>query len=307
MDAIVIVGPTASGKSALGLLVAEQTGGEIVSIDSRQAYRGLDIGTAKPSPAERERIPHHMLDILDINQRGNAAWFAQRAREETAAIRARGSLPILVGGSGLYLRAVLQGLFSVEIDLARRGMFEAEVKDIPTSDLYLRLASVDPQSQARIHRNDRYRIVRALEIQALTGLPLSLHFERQASPGEGLGMRCAVFGILVPRGVLRSRIIERTEYMYEAGWPAEVQGLLAGGADPDWPGMKTLGYPEMVAHVRGRLDRERVIGLIALRTAQYAKRQMTWFRKVEVLNWMDPARDDPVGRILKVLDTSEAG
>lgn len=305
MRCIAIVGPTAAGKSAAGMRIAELFGGEIVSVDSRQVYRGLDIGTAKPGPADRRRVPHHLIDILDIAERGNAEWFARLARETIETISSRSRVPVLVGGSGLYLRALMHGLFSVDLDPAARRSFEEGVSDVPTGQLYDRLAVADPESHARIHRNDRYRIVRALEVHELTGTPLSEHFKRQEEALPGEATRYRIFGIAPARGALRGAIRERTVSMYDAGWPAEVSRLLSAGADPAAPGMRTLGYPDMVDHVSGRIGRDEVIERIAARTSQYAKRQMTWFRKEDVAAWIDPAREDPVEAIRKSLDRGD--
>jgi tRNA dimethylallyltransferase len=305
MSAIAIVGPTAAGKSAAGIRLAEQIGGEIVSVDSRQVYRGLDIGTAKPGIDEMRRIPHHCIDILDLPERGNAEWFAGLAREAIRSIEARSHLPVLVGGSGFYLRAVIHGLFPVELEASVRRSFAAEIRETPTELLYERLARIDRESHARIHPNDRYRIVRALEVHDLTGTPLSEHFRRQERvPGNSRGF--TIFGLAPPRGSLRRVIRERTVSMYDAGWPREVSALLDGGADPAWPGMQTLGYPDIVAHLGGLIDREQTIDRIASRTSQYAKRQMTWFRKERIAAWIDPEKEDPVETICKVLDRGDA-
>jgi tRNA dimethylallyltransferase len=301
MRAIAIVGPTAAGKSAAGMVLAEQIGGEIVSIDSRQVYRGLDIGTAKPGIEERRRIPHHCIDVLDLTERGNAEWFAGLAREAIRSIAARSKVPVLVGGSGFYLRAVIHGLFPVEIERSARRTFAAQIEDTPTVLLYERLALVDPASSARIHPNDRYRIVRALEVHDLTGTPLSEHFRRQERVKPGMA-GFTIFGLAPQRGSLRRAIRERTVSMYDAGWPGEVSALLEKGADPAWPGMQTLGYPEIIAHIDGRLDRTQTLDSIAARTARYAKRQMTWFRKEPIATWIDPEDEDPVSAIRNILD-----
>lgn len=301
MRPVAIVGPTGAGKSAAGTRLAELIGGEIVSIDSRQIYRGLDIGTAKPGADELRRVPHHLVDILDITERSNAAWFASLAREAIRDIVSRRRVPVLVGGSGLYLRAVIHGMFEIDLDPSDRERFSLEIGNIPTGRLRERLCEVDRASYARIHPNDRYRIVRALEVHALTGIPLSEHFRRQAAGGSA-GEEVAIVGLSPPRGSLRAAIRARTVSMCGKGWPEEVRGLLERGADPACPGMKTLGYPEMIDHVRGKVGRKETIDRIAARTAGYAKRQMTWFRKERVLAWIDPSGDDTAAAVLNVLD-----
>jgi tRNA dimethylallyltransferase len=302
MNGIVIIGPTASGKSSLGMRLAGHLGGEIVSIDSRQIYRGLDIGTAKATAAERARIRHHCIDILDITEKSNARWFADIAREAIGNIRSKGKIPVLVGGSGLYLRSITHGLFDIDLDPVKRKDFENRTGGIRTPDLHSRLKESDPASAERIHVNDRYRILRALEIFELTGTPISEHFRLQQETGED-GMQGLVkIGLDFDRELLRSRIMERTGEMYDAGWPDEVSSLLESGADPDCPGLQTLGYPETAGYVRGEMERSEAIERIAILTSQYAKRQMTWFRKEEDVSWLDAGSMDLFEAALNVLD-----
>jgi len=302
MKGIVIIGPTAVGKSALGMMLAEKIGGEIVSIDSRQIYRGLDIGTAKPGAEEQARVRHHCIDILDISEKSNAGWFAGRAHTAMEEIRRAGKIPVLVGGSGLYLRSVTRGLFDIELDLSERAEFEKGTEGIPTRELYSRLRSSDPESGNRIHRNDRYRIVRALEVLELTGTSLSDHFRRHRKEGVSGMSGLVTVGLDMDRELLRARITGRTEDMYGAGWPEEVSNILAQGADPSCPGLQTLGYPETIRFVTGELDRCSAIARIAMLTAQYAKRQMTWFRKEQGVTWLDAGREDLLGKTLNLLD-----
>jgi tRNA dimethylallyltransferase len=302
MKGIVIVGPTAVGKSSLGMRLAEKIGGEIVSIDSRQIYRGLDIGTAKPTSEEQARVKHHCIDILDITEKSNAGWFTDRAHEAMEKIRGAGKIPLLVGGSGLYLRSVTRGLFDVELDPSEREGFEKGIEGIATEELYSRLRSSDQGSVSRIHENDRYRIVRALEVLELTGISLSDHFRRQREDGSA-GMAGLVWiGLDMDREQLRARIARRTEEMYKAGWPEEVSSILSRGADPSCPGLQALGYPETVRFVRGDVDVRSATGRIALLTGQYAKRQMTWFRKEPEVKWLDAEQEDLLGTALNVLD-----
>ena len=304
MNGVVIIGPTAVGKSSLGIKLAEQLGGEIVSIDSRQIYRGLDIGTAKANTDEQARVRHHCIDILDITEKSNARWFADQARKAIDGIRSGGKIPVLVGGSGLYLRSVTHGLFEIDLVPSERRKFESGIEGIATSELFSRLNKNDPVSGESIHKNDRYRIVRALEVLELTGTPLSEHFKRQKETG-GEGMPELVrIGLDMDRERLRTRIAERTGKMYDAGWPDEVSGLLKNGADPGCPGLQTLGYPETVRFVRGELDREAAIRNIAVLTGRYAKRQMTWFRKERGMTWLDAGKKGLTDSALNVLDTA---
>ncbi len=305
MTSLVIVGPTASGKSALAMEIASRTPSEIVSIDSRQVYIGLDIGTAKPSREERERVPHHMIDILDIREKTDAKWFAALASDAVERIESRDRVPILVGGSGLYLKAVLEGFFEISLDPEERQVFASSVGDLPTEELFGSLERIDPVSAARIHPNDRYRIVRALEVHSLTGKTLTEHFTSQKTDRHHAGFEeCLKIGIDLDRETLRRSIMERTRAMFESGWPEEVETLLKAGVDSSWYGMKSLGYPEVVAYVRGETGREEAIRTIATRTGQYAKRQMTWFRKEKGVNWVSSGGTSIIPQALKLLDSS---
>jgi tRNA dimethylallyltransferase len=306
MNSVVIIGPTAAGKSSLGMRLAEKIGGEIISIDSRQIYRGLDIGTAKPSEDEQTRIRHHCIDILDITEKSNARWFADLARQSMEKIRSDGKIPVLVGGSGLYLRSITQGLFEIDLDPSDRLEFEKGIEDVANVVLYSRLRSSDPESAERIHENDMYRIVRALEVQRLTGMSLSDHFRRQKEECPD-GIRGLIrIGLDVDRELLRARIALRTGEMYDAGWPDEVSGLLEGGADPACPGLQTLGYPETIRFVRGDLSLRAVKEKISMLTGQYAKRQMTWFRKEPEVTWFDAEDIYLLDSVLNILDSAGA-
>jgi tRNA dimethylallyltransferase len=286
ITALAILGPTASGKSRLGMALATRTGGEIVSVDSRQAYRRLDIGTAKPTAEERRAVPHHLIDILDLDETTNAEAFARLALEAIRDIAGRGRLPILVGGSGLYFRSISRGFFDVRLDPAARRAYDASLRGVPSAVLHERLAEVDPGSARRIHPNDRYRVTRALEVFALTRRPLSEHLRAQKPDPAREEVRFIRLGADVPRPELHRRILDRARAMISGGWTEEVELLLAEGADPSWPGMKTLGYPEVVACVRGLASLEETEARIVELTRQYAKRQMTWFRKEPGIEWI---------------------
>jgi tRNA dimethylallyltransferase len=304
-DLVAILGPTAAGKSELGMRIARAAGGEIVSIDSRQAYRRIDIGTAKPSPEERAEIPHHLIDILDLNERSDAESFAARAHAAMKEIRERGRLPILVGGSGLYFRAIRRGFFRVTLDRAKRAEFEESLRGVPPRALYARLAAVDQESARRIHPNDRYRIVRALEVFELTGVTLSQHFRRQRSTPASVETCFLAVGINPPRVELHRLIAERVTRMFEAGWPEEVRALLHEGADPAWPGLQTLGYPQVIAYVTGKAGREETLRRVTELTRQYAKRQVTWFRKEPGIRWFASAGEETAAEILRLVADEE--
>jgi tRNA dimethylallyltransferase len=304
MDVAAILGPTAVGKSAVGASLAEELDGEIISVDSRQAYRLIDIGTAKPSRAERDRVPHHLIDILDLTEKNNADNFAGRAEEAIDEIVSRDRLPILVGGSGLYFRAIFDGFFRVRLDPDSRAEFAESIKGVPTEELLGRLRDVDEESGNRIHPNDRYRIVRALEVYAISGVPLTEHFKRQRAEKRRTAREFLKVGLHMERSELYRRINGRVIDMIEAGWIDEVEQLLEQGHDPDSRGLKTLGYPEIIAFIRGEIGKEAMIERISRLTRQYAKRQLTWFKRERGVRWF--RMDDPAatGKILTLVKNS---
>jgi tRNA dimethylallyltransferase len=287
ITAVAILGPTASGKSRLGLELAARLNGEILSIDSRQAYRRIDIGTAKPSLEERRRVPHHLIDLLDLDEKSNARAFAALAHTAAQEVAARGRLPVFVGGSGLYLRAIETGLFDIALGAADRAAFAETLRDISAASLHARLEALDPESARRIHPNDRYRIVRALEVRALTGTTLSEHIRSHRADASPTALSFVKIGLGIERARLHRNIEERARGMFARGWAEEVAHLLAEGVDPGWPGMQTLGYPQVVSHVRGEARLDDTIVRIMELTRQYAKRQATWFRKEPEMHWLD--------------------
>jgi tRNA dimethylallyltransferase len=286
ITAIAILGPTASGKSRLGMDLAVRMNGEILSIDSRQAYRRIDIGTAKPSADDRRLVAHHLIDIFDLDERSDAQRFALLAHAAIRDVASRGRIPILVGGSGLYFRAIEKGFFDIGLDASDRSAFAESLEDVSNESLYERLVALDPESAQRIHRNDRYRLVRALEVRALTGTPLSEHIGRQRPDPSREEIAYVKLGLEIEREALHRSIAERAKRMFDRGWAGEVERLLAEGADPAWPGMQTLGYPQVVSYVRGELGLDEATARVVERTRQYAKRQTTWFRKEAAMHWL---------------------
>jgi tRNA dimethylallyltransferase len=277
---VAVVGPTGSGKSALALALAERLGGEIVGLDSVQLYRGFDIGSAKPTAAERARVPHHLFDVLDWSDEGSAQEYAVRARAVLAEIASRGRVAILVGGTGLYLRALVQDRFD---DLPQDQGLRAKLRERPLPELYTELVSLDPKRAAEIHPNDRFRVVRALELAMLLGRPIAEARRASARPtpedGEGRLEPFVVY--LEPlRAELHRRIEERTRAMLAQGLVEEVQALLASGVPDTAKAMRSIGYAEVTAMLRGELPVAELPARIAASTRQYAKRQSTWFRKV---------------------------
>jgi tRNA dimethylallyltransferase len=287
---VAVVGPTASGKTALALAVARERGGEIVSCDSLQVYRGLDIGSAKASAEERAAVPHHLLDVVEADQEFSAADYARLARAAIDDIAGRGRLPIVAGGTGLYLRALRRGLFagpSRDPDLRRR--LEAIADRGGDARLHHMLARVDPESAARIETNDRLRVIRALEVYRGSGRPLSAHHRQDAPASDG--RRWLVAGLDPPRELLRAGVEERTRRMLEGGLLDEVRGLLARYGGADLRPLRAIGYRQAVAVVRGTQAVGDAQRDIVKETMRYAKRQMTWFRHQEDVRWFARAAD----------------
>lgn len=287
-DALVITGPTAVGKTALSLAVAEHLRGEIISMDSRQVYRGLDIGTAKATPAEQARAPHHLIDIIDPGERYSAGRFAVDARRLINEIRARGHLPILAGGTGFFLHALLRPLFQEpELDPARRQRLAHRLDRQSLDTLRTWLARLDPTTAAALERQGgRQRITRALEVALLTGHPLS--WWHQNAPAEITPLRPLVFIVNLPRAELYRRIDERVTAMLDTGLVGEVQGLLAAGCRPGDPGLNATGYPEIIAYLEGTLSLEEAANAIRQASRRYARRQLTWFRhQLPDAIWLD--------------------
>ena len=287
-----IVGPTGTGKSRLAIEIAAGFSGaiEIVNADSRQFYRGMDIGTAKPSLEEQRLAPHHLIDVRDPDDPLDVAEFAQIARAAIEGIVARGRFPLVVGGSGLYLRVLRGGIFqgpraSMEI----RGRLGAVADERGVEYLHERLREVDPAGSTRIGVNDRYRIIRALEVFELTGEPISAHQGRHrfADPG---GYDALTVGIEIERKKLYATIDSRFDAMIAAGFVEEVRALMAAGYAPEKPPLSTIGYKQIVAHIRGEMTLDDAIALAKRDSRRLAKRQLTWFRREPEIVWLDPER-----------------
>ena len=288
---VVILGPTATGKTALGVELAERLGGEILNADALQAYRHLSIGTAKPSPEELRRVRHHLLDVLEPDQRFSAGEFARRAREVITELRSRGQVPFVVGGSGLYLRALLEGISPIPPgDPEVRAELEDRLAAEGLPALYAQLQVADPATAARLGAGDTQRILRALEVARVTGRPLSAWIADQ--PFGEQRLPALRIGLTLPRNVLYHRISERVERMLAAGWVQEVAKLLAAGWPPEAPAFQAIGYRQLVRHVRGELTLNQATEDIVRETRRFAKRQMTWFRREPRIRWLD-ARELP--------------
>lgn len=282
--AIYLTGPTASGKTAAGVALAERLGAEVVALDSMTLYRGMDIGTAKPSAAERRAIPHHLIDVLDPwDESASVAWYRDRAAEVLRYLAARGKPALFVGGTPMYLKVLLRGLFEgPSADEALRADLEAEADRLGDLALHARLAAVDSATAARLHPNDRRRVIRALEVFERTGRPLSAWQAEHDRPAEGV----RVFALARPRSELHWRIDRRALAMFDEGLVEEVERLLAGPRPPGSAALQGVGYREVIDLLEGRASRAETIERIQARTRQFAKRQETWFRGLaEVRSW----------------------
>jgi tRNA dimethylallyltransferase len=282
---VVVVGPTASGKSALALRLAEAAGAEVVSADSQQVYRGLDIGTGKVSPAERALVPHHLIDVAEPSEVMSAARYAALADAAIADIAARGRPIVVAGGTGLYLRALLHGLFEgPPADAALR----AELETQETAALLERLRGVDPEAAARILPNDRRRLVRALEVHALTGVPISTHQRAHDVRHAPSRYPATWVGLDPPRAELGRRIDARVDAMFAAGLVDEVRAL-AARHPLELRAFDAIGYREVRAHLRGELGLEEARAQVKAATRRYARRQLGWFRAEPAITWYNAA------------------
>src|SRR5579883_369831 len=286
---LVIVGPTATGKTSLAIALAARLRGEIVSADSRQIYQGMDIGTAKPTPAQRALVPHHLLDIVPPDAPYSLAQYQADAQAAIAAIHRRGHLPLLAGGTGLYIRAVVDNLAipAVPPQWEMRHALEEQARTEGAASLYARLAALDPASAARIDPSNVRRVIRALEVCLTTGQPFSAQQGTRPSP-----YRALLLGLTCERALLYERADRRVDEMIAAGLVDEVRGLIARGYDPRLPAMTSLGYGEIGAYLRGELSLETAVQQIKHHTHSYIRRQYSWFRPDARIRWLDCTAPD---------------
>ena len=282
-----IVGPTASGKTEAAVALAERIGGEIINADSMQVYRGMDIGTAKPSPLQRERVPFHLLDVTTPDQQYTVSDWKEMAANAIADVSARGRKPIVCGGTGLYIRALLDdwSLAATPANTGVRDALRVEIAQQGAPVLHTRLAQVDPDTAARLHPNDAVRIVRALEVYQVTGKPISVYQEEDRR--TRLPRKAHRFGLTLPRPMLYERIDSRVDAMLAAGLELEARGLLAAGYSPTLGPLRSLGYKEIIAFLTGQQEYSSAVADIKQNTRRFAKRQQTWFRADTLISWIE--------------------
>ncbi|MGY1742599.1 MULTISPECIES: tRNA (adenosine(37)-N6)-dimethylallyltransferase MiaA [unclassified Blastococcus] len=293
---VAVVGPTATGKTALAVALASRLGGEVVNADSMQLYRGMDIGTAKPDAAERGGVPHHLLDLWHVRQPASVAEYRDRARGEVDRLRAAGVVPLLVGGSGLYVRAVLDELDFPGTDPAVRARLDAELADLGPAALHARLAEVDPAAAAAVLPSNGRRIVRALEVVELTGGPF-----RATLPEPRPHYPAVVVGLDRDPAELDERVARRVDRMWDAGFVAEVEALAADGLREGPTASRALGYAQVLAQLDGVLTAEEARERTVATTRRFVRRQRSWFRRDAATTWFDAARPDLADAVAAVI------
>lgn len=282
---IVIVGPTASGKTDIAIKLAQQENGEIVSADSRQIYKYMDIGTAKPTPEQLQLVIHHCINIKEPDEFFNAGKYGKLARSIIDNILERNTLPVVVGGSGLYIRAIIDGIFEGAFtDISVRKKLKGKLTEKGNQWLYSQLQNVDPLSAEKIHPNDSKRIIRALEVYELSGEPISSLQNRSTKKADFTSL---LIGLYWPRKLLYERIENRVDDMIKAGFVSEVEHLLKMGYRPEHNSLDSLGYREIISYLEGKLDYSEMIEEVKKNTRRFAKKQLTWFRKDTRIQWFD--------------------
>jgi tRNA dimethylallyltransferase len=295
---VAVVGPTATGKTALAVTLAQRLGAEVVNADSMQLYRGMDIGTAKPDVVERGGVPHHLLDMWNVREAASVAAYRQRARAEIDRLRAAGTLPLLVGGSGLYVRAVLDELDFPGTDAVLRARLEAELADVGPAELHGRLARLDPAAAAAVLPSNGRRIVRALEVIELTGGPF-----RAQLPEPRPHYPAVVIGVDREPAQLDERVAVRVDRMWEAGFVDEVAALAAEGLREGPTASRALGYAQVLAQFDGDLTPDEARERTVSTTRRFVRRQRSWFRRDATIDWFDAARPDLVDAVAAVITT----
>jgi len=292
---IIVSGPTCVGKTEVAIALTERLGGEIISADAMQVYRYMDIGTAKPNKEQMARVPHHLIDVLDPDEPFSAASFRTMAGSIIADLHEKGKAVFVVGGTGLYIKALTQGLFEIPgQDSAIRERLKAEANTSGLEAIYGRLKRADPEGAAKIHPKDTYRVIRALEIFELTGKPISEHHMTHEFSDKPY--RVLKIGLFMDRQILYHRINERVEQMLSQGFLDEVKGLLERGYGPGLKSMQSIGYRHVLAFLLENVDWDETVRLFKRDTRRYAKRQFTWFRADPEIQWRQPEEVDFMGK-----------
>jgi tRNA dimethylallyltransferase len=280
---IVICGATATGKSDIAIDVAQELGAEIINADSMQLYKGMDIGTAKLSLEERRGVPHHLLDVLDVQEDSTVAWYQERARAAITEIHSRGKDVVIVGGTGLYIKAILDDLNFPDTDPQVRAKLEAEAEELGSASLFARLELLDPPAALAIDRANIRRVIRALEVIEITGQPFTANLPREDSSRYPDALQ---FGLVMDRDHLRERIDLRVDRMWEAGFVAEVDGLIEAGIKSGSTAQRALGYSQLISFRDGLMSEEEAKEDTKRASRQYARRQETWFSRDIRIQWV---------------------
>lgn len=280
---IVICGATATGKSDIAIEVAQEVGAEIINADSMQLYRGMDIGTAKLSVVERRGVPHHLLDVLDVSQDSTVAWYQDQARASITEIHSRGKDVVIVGGTGLYIKAILDDLNFPDTDPAVRAKLEAEAEELGSASLFARLEQLDPPAALAIDRANIRRVIRALEVIEITGQPFTANLPREDSSRYPGALQ---FGLVMDRDHLRERIDLRVDRMWETGFVAEVDQLITAGIRNGTTAQRALGYSQIISFRDGLMSEEEAKEDTKRASRQYARRQETWFSRDIRIQWV---------------------
>ncbi|MEW6158368.1 MAG: tRNA (adenosine(37)-N6)-dimethylallyltransferase MiaA [Verrucomicrobiota bacterium] len=302
-DPVFLAGPTAVGKSEVALVLAEKLEAEIISVDSMQVYRGLDIGTAKPTVEERRRIPHHLIDVVELTEHFDAAQFVERARAAVLEIARRGRRAIFCGGTGLYFKAWLEGLGSAP---PSNAPLRSELEQLPMANLLEELAAKDPEFFRTVDQRNKRRVVRALEVIRLTSRTFSEQraaWTAQASPPASVSAGPIVLGLQRSPEDLRGRIEQRVDAMFAQGLIEETRRLLEHGLEHNRTAMQAIGYRQVIEYLRGERSHEETIALVKTRTRQFAKRQRTWFRHQLPMQWVEVAAQSTAREIAGRLET----
>jgi tRNA dimethylallyltransferase len=298
MKLIVICGATATGKSDLAVTLAQEIDAEIINADSMQLYKGMDIGTAKITVEERKGIAHHLMDILDVTQDANVAWYQENARAAIAEIQGRGKNVIVVGGTGLYIKAILDELNFPDTDPVVRAELELEYATKGIASLFERLEKLDPAAALAIDKANSRRVIRALEVIKITGKPFTANLPREESSRYPHARQ---FGLVMDRDALSERISTRVERMWEQGLVAEVERLMAAGITQGITAQRALGYAQVIAQIEGKVTEEEAKEETKRATRQYARRQETWFSRDERITWISPTQN-ALQRILESIN-----